>query len=226
MGILNVTPDSFSDGGKYFDVRTAVKHALQMVEDGADIIDVGGQSTRPNYIEVSEEEEIRRAIPVIEILAKKTNIPISIDTYRKSVAKVAFEAGAVMLNDIRGEIVLHFDAPSVVMHFGNDFEEYKKLISKFERDNIIVDCGIGFGKTYEENLQILKNLQKYRDLGRPMLLGTSKKSVIWNTVGNTFSKEGTLATTVLAVMAGVDIVRVHDVAENKAVIDMIDRIRN
>lgn len=249
MGILNITPDSFSDGGKHNRLDEAVEHALRMEEEGADIIDVGGESTRPNYTMISEEEEIERVIPVIEAIRKRSDIPISIDTYKSQVADTACQAGADLINDIWG---LKFDTRMVetavknkvslcLMHNRkaidyNDF--YKDFISDLNTsisialdagiptDKIIIDPGIGFAKTYEMNLYLLGHLERLHELGYPILLGASRKSVIGLTLNVTVDNrlEGTLATTVMAVMKGCQFVRVHDVKENIRAIRMTEAI--
>lgn len=249
MGILNITPDSFSDGGKHNRLDEAVEHALRMEEEGADIIDVGGESTRPNYTMISEEEEIERVIPVIEAIRKRSDIPISIDTYKSQVADTACQAGADLINDIWG---LKFDTRMVetavknkvslcLMHNRkaidyNDF--YKDFISDLNTsisialdagiptDKIIIDPGIGFAKTYEMNLYLLGHLERLHELGYPILLGASRKSVIGLTLNEPVDNrlEGTLATTVMAVMKGCQFVRVHDVKENIRAIRMIEAI--
>ncbi|NLP15827.1 MAG: dihydropteroate synthase [Clostridiales bacterium] len=251
MGILNITPDSFSDGGKHNRLDEAVEHALRMEEEGADIIDVGGESTRPNYTMISEEEEIERVIPVIEAIRKRSDIPISIDTYKSQVADTACQAGADLINDIWG---LKFDTRMVetavknkvslcLMHNRkaidyNDF--YKDFISDLNTsisialdagiptDKIIIDPGIGLGfaKTYEMNLYLLGHLERLHELGYPILLGASRKSVIGLTLNEPVDNrlEGTLATTVMAVMKGCQFVRVHDVKENIRAIRMTEAI--
>lgn len=249
MGILNITPDSFSDGGKHNRLDEAVEHALRMEEEGADIIDVGGESTRPNYTMISEEEEIERVIPVIEAIRKRSDIPISIDTYKSQVAATACQAGADLINDIWG---LKFDTRMVetavknkvslcLMHNRkaidyNDF--YKDFISDLNTsisialdagiptDKIIIDPGIGFAKTYEMNLYLLGHLERLHELGYPILLGASRKSVIGLTLNEPVDNrlEGTLATTVMAVMKGCQFVRVHDVKENIRAIRMTEAI--
>lgn len=240
MGILNVTPDSFSDGGDYVDIYKAVYHTQKMVEDGADIIDVGGESTRPGSDIVSEEEEIKRVVAVIEELSQIIDIPISIDTYKPAVAEAAVLAGASIINDIWGlqkdkemaKIVKKYNVPVIAMH-NHDGHEYKKDIIKeisgffvktlkiaekngIPRDMVILDPGIGFGKTYEHNVEILQRLEELTKLG-PMLLGTSRKSTLGKILDLPPKEriEGTLATTVIGIQKGVDIVRVHDVLENK-----------
>lgn len=249
MGILNITPDSFSDGGDNTDIDRAIIHAEKMIRDGADIIDIGGESTRPGSRLVSEEEELERVIPVIEKLSKKISIPISIDTYKASVAEEALKAGADIINDIWGLqkdkkmafIAKKYNVPVIAMH-NNEGHDYKSDIMKemkgfflktFEiadlygisRDNIILDPGIGFGKTYEHNIEILGRLEELRKEGR-ILLGTSRKSTIGKILDLPPKErtEGTLATTVIGIQKGVDIVRVHDVLENKRAAMVADAI--
>lgn len=249
MGILNITPDSFSDGGDNWDINKAIMHAEKMIRDGADIIDIGGESTRPGSRLVSEEEELERVIPVIEKLSKIIDIPISIDTYKASVAEEALKAGADILNDIWGlqkdkKMVLvakKYNVPVIAMHNheGHNYEsdimkEIKEFFLKtFEiadlhgisRDNIILDPGIGFGKTYEQNIEVLSRLEELRKDGR-ILLGTSRKSTIGKILDLPPKEriEGTLATTVIGIQKGVDIVRVHDVLENKRAAMVADAI--
>lgn len=249
MGILNITPDSFSDGGIHNRIDEAVRHALRMVEEGADIIDVGGESTRPNYTMISEDEEIARVIPVIEAIRKNTDIPISIDTYKSKVADAACAAGANLINDIWGmrydpdmaKVAKKHEASVCLMHnrktvdyidFYKDFtKDLEKCIglaleAGISKDNIIIDPGIGFGKTYEMNLYLLGHLEHLHELGYPILLGSSRKSVIGLTLNEPVENrlEGTLATSVIAVMKGVQFVRVHDVKENIRTIRMTEAI--
>lgn len=250
MGILNVTPDSFSDGGQHQSVSEAVKHAKKMLEEGADIIDIGGESTRPGHTKITDEEEIERVVPVIKEVAKLGAI-ISIDTYKYTVAKAAFEAGAHILNDIWGlqydngemaALVKEYDIPVIAMHNQND-KEYKEDIilsmKKFfkktfdiankygiDKDTIILDPGIGFGKGIDENLEVLSRLQELRSMGR-ILLGCSRKRFI-GTILNDIPPQkraiGTVATTVCGIERGVDIVRVHDIVENKQAAMIADKI--
>ena len=251
MGILNVTPDSFSDGGRYDSVNEALKRARQMVLEGVDIIDIGGESTRPGYEPISDEEEIERIVPVIEAIKKHMDIPISVDTYKSGVAKAAIEAGADMVNDIWGlkhdpkmaELIADTGAACCLMHNRktSDYEDFMKecledlkesvAIAKaagISDDKIILDPGVGFGKTYEQNLQVLKHLDRFKTLDYPILLGTSRKSVIGLTLDLPTEErlEGTLATTVMAAMAGVSFVRVHDVEANSRAIAMTEAILN
>ena len=249
MGILNVTPDSFSDGGSYYDMNAALKHAEKMIEDGADIIDIGGESTRPNYTKISNEEEISRVVPVISELKKHFDVPISIDTYKSEVAREAILAGADLVNDIWGlkydnnmaEVIKHGEVPVCIMH-NREQPNYKNFILDVMKDleqsiqialeadidqgKIIVDPGVGFGKTYEMNLTVIRELEKFHQLDMPILLGTSRKSVIGLTLELPVTErdEGTIATSVMAVMKGCQFVRVHDVKGNKRVIQMTEAI--
>lgn len=247
MGILNVTPDSFSDGGKYYSIDRAVEHAVEMVEQGADIIDVGGESTRPGYEPVEAEEEIRRVVPVIREIRKRLDVVISIDTHKSEVAKAALDAGANMLNDIWGakkdpkmaELARDYDVPIVLMHNRDDMN-YEDLIEDMKKDlqesidiclkagvkkeQIIIDPGIGFAKTYEHNLLVMKHLEKFHALGYPILLGTSRKSLIGKTLNLPVNEriEGTGATVCLGIAKGCHIVRVHDVKEMSRMAKMMD----
>ena len=249
MGILNVTPDSFSDGGTHDDTESALCHAERMIKEGADIIDVGGESTRPGHIQIGDEEEIRRVVPVIERLKKEFDIPVSIDTYKGAVAKAALDSGADLLNDIWGlkydnniaEIAAEYDIPVCLMH-NRDTTEYENFVQDvikdlrqsieiakqagIKEDNLILDPGVGFGKTYEQNLMIMNHLEEIVNLGYPVLLGTSRKSVIGLTLDLPVDEreEGTLATSVLGAMKGCDFVRVQDVEKNVRALKMIDRI--
>lgn len=249
MGILNLTPDSFSDGGKWKGIEAAISHAKEMVQQGADIIDVGGESTKPNHIPVTEEEEISRVIPVIEALSKEIQVPISIDTYKGKVAEQAIIAGATLINDIWGfkkdsyisKVVAKFQVPCCLMHnkentiYNNLIEDILKELNEsveiaikagVKMENIILDPGIGFGKTYDQNLETMQKLQYLKTLGYPILLGTSRKSMIGNTLNLPVEDrvEGTIATTVMGIVKGCDFVRVHDVLENKRACIMTDAI--
>ena len=249
MGILNVTPDSFSDGGKYNGMDQAMEHARQMVRDGADIIDVGGESTRPGHEQISDEEEIARVTPVIEAIKKEFDIPVSIDTYKSRVAEAAIQAGADLVNDIWGflyddkmaEVVKRYQVAACLMHnreqaIYKDFltdmcADLRTCIKKAKAagigdDKIILDPGVGFGKTYEMNLDVMKHLSIFHELGYPLLLGTSRKSMIGNALNLpvTEREEGTLVTTVMAVEQGYGFVRVHDVKKNKRAIQMTEAI--
>lgn len=249
MGILNATPDSFSDGGRYLEPALALERALQMEKEGADIIDLGGVSTRPGYAEVSEEEEIRRILPILQSLVTSLKIPISVDTWRAKVAKVALEAGAHIINDqwaLRGdgqlaEVAATHQAPVILMHNGTSTQYgdmMTEMITFFRgsmqiamdagipRDNLILDPGIGFAKTYEQNLEALQRLKELKILGCPVLLATSRKSVIAKTLNLPGDQriEGTGATVALGIASGADIVRVHDVKEMARVAQMSDAI--
>jgi len=247
MGILNVTPDSFSDGGKYNNVESAVKRAKEMVEHGADIIDVGGESTRPGHQPVDAIEEINRVVPVIEVLAKELNVPISVDTSKAVVAEKALKAGAHIVNDVWGlqkdealaEVVARYGAGVVMMHNSNNCE-YRDLmgdIIKFlrksieiaektgiRRENMVVDPGIGFGKNLNHNLEVMRRLKELSTLNLPVLLGTSRKSMIGNILDLPVGErlEGTAATVTLGIANGADFVRVHDVKEMVRVARMTD----
>jgi dihydropteroate synthase len=257
MGILNVTPDSFSDGGLFFNRGKAVDHGKKMVEEGADIIDIGGESTRPGSKPLELEEELRRVVPVIESLAKKIDVPISIDTYKSAVARRAIEAGAEIINDISGlrfdpilaQVAAKEDVPIILMHirgtpetmqknvhyeslFSEIIQYLKESIQKAESagvdpNHIIIDPGIGFGKTIEDNLLIIKNLYEFRVLGKPILLGTSRKSFIGKILNAEPEDrlEGTLSSIAIGVLNGAHIVRSHDVLQTKKAIAMADAIR-
>ena len=259
MGILNVTPDSFSDGSLYFDKSAAIKRALQMVEDGADIIDIGGESTRPGSEPVTIEEELRRTIPVIEVLAKEIKIPISIDTYKSEVAKRALDAGSSMVNDISGlrfdpempGVISKYKVPVVIMHIKGTPKAmqqnpvYEALIpeiidylregirtaleSGIPEDKIIIDPGIGFGKTFNHNLEIINNLREFTLLEKPILIGPSRKAFIGKILGDvpvTDRLEGTAAAVAISIMNGANIIRVHDVKEMVRVAKVTDAIKN
>lgn len=249
MGILNVTPDSFSDGGQHNGLRKAMEHAHRLVEEGADIIDVGGESTRPNYEMISDEEEIQRVMPVIEAIRKNWDIPISIDTYKSEVAKAACLAGADLINDIWGlkydpamaGVVKQVNAAVCIMHnrktpdyqnfmedFMSDMKESIEIALKagILKDKIIIDPGIGFAKTFEMNLSLIKHLEQLYQLDYPVLLGASRKSVIGLALKEPVTNrlEGTIATSVMAVMKGCHFIRVHDVKENLRAIRMTEAI--
>jgi dihydropteroate synthase len=258
MGILNVTPDSFSNGGLYFDKKKAVEHALQMEDEGADIIDIGGESTRPGSEPVPVEEEIRRVVPVIKELSKKIKIPISIDTYKSEVARAALLAGASMVNDISGlrfdpkmpSIVAHYKVPVVIMHIKGtpkNMQEnptYTALIPEImdylreginiarnagiSGDKIIIDPGIGFGKTVEHNLEIINRLNEFTGFEKPILLGPSRKSFIGRMLGDLpvmERLEGTAAAVAIGIIKGANIVRVHDVKAMVRVARIADAIK-
>ena len=242
MGILNVTPDSFSDGGRYNNLDSAMKQAERLISEGADIIDVGGESTRPGHIQITSEEEISRVVPIIEKISKNLDTIISIDTYKYDVAEAAIKAGANIINDIWGlqydkgemaELIKKSNLPLIAMHNQNDeiydkdimlalrefFEKTFKIADKYgiDRDKIILDPGLGFGKNVEQNIEVLSRLNELKDMGS-ILLGASKKRFIGKLLNDLpFDErvEGTVATTVIGIEKGVDIVRVHNVLENK-----------
>ena len=222
MGILNVTPDSFSDGGRYNGLDAALARAEQMVREGADILDVGGESTRPGHTRISDEEEISRVAPVIEALKARFDAPVSVDTYKSAVARAALDAGADLINDIWG---LKSDPRMGKL---SDMRECVRLACEagIPRDRIILDPGVGFGKTYEMNLEIIDRVDILHELGFPVLLGTSRKSVIGLTLDlpPREREEGTLVTTVWAVQKGCAFVRVHDVEKNKRAIRMAEAL--
>jgi dihydropteroate synthase len=259
MGILNVTPDSFSDGGKYLNLNSAVARAKELIEEGADIIDVGGESTRPFSEPVSEEEELKRVIPVIKAIKEEfPSVVISVDTYKSRVAEEALKAGAEIVNDISAlrfdsrmiDIVKDFDCPVVIMHmqgtpktmqinpvYNNVVEEVKSFLKEridflvdkgINFEKIIVDPGIGFGKTFEHNIELLKNLDSFHELNRPILLGHSRKTFI----GKIINKEpemrdgGTVGVSIFAYFKKVHILRVHKVDLNKDAIKTFQVLMN
>ncbi len=257
MGIVNVTPDSFSDGERYFDAARAVAHGERMAHEGADLIDVGGESTRPGALPVSAEEEIARVIPVIRGLRRKISLPISIDTMKSQVARAALDEGADLINDISA---LGFDAamaslaaaekvPVVLMHmqgmprtmqqspsYGDVVEEVRTYLhsrmqfaveSGVETERIVIDPGIGFGKNLEHNLALLRGLSALAALGRPVLVGTSRKTFLGKLLDAAPEErlEGSLAAAVAAVLAGANIVRVHDVKEAVRAVRIADALR-
>lgn len=252
MGILNVTPDSFSDGGKWDNIDAALKHTEDMIRDGAKIIDVGGESTRPGYTLISDEEEISRVVPVIEKIKENFDVPISLDTYKTNVARAGVEAGADMINDVWGlkwkdrdmaDLVAKSKAAVCIMHnkdnisYSNYVEdvlaELKESIDIAHKagvndSQIVVDPGVGFGKDYEQNLLIIKYLDRLKELSYPVLLGTSRKSVIGLTldVDKDNRMAGTVATTVMGYERGCSIFRVHDVKENYEALMMAKAILN
>lgn len=249
MGILNVTPDSFSDGGRFNNMDAAKRHTEEMIAEGADIIDIGGESTRPGYTILPDEEEIARVVPYIEMVKKNFDVPVSIDTYKGGVARAAIQAGADLINDIWGlkwddklaGVIAESGLPCCLMHnrkaadykdfmpdMLEDLRETLRIAERagIEKKQIILDPGVGFGKTYENNLEAINRLEEMHALGCPILLGTSRKSVIGLTLDLPASEwvEGTLATTVFGVMKGAAFVRVHDVKENYRTIKMTERI--
>ena len=264
MGILNVTPDSFSDGGRFDKMDAALYHVEEMVQQGADIIDIGGESTRPGYTKITIEEEIARVTSVLEAVKKRFDIPVSVDTYKAPVMDAALSAGADLANDIWGlrydslfakegkksvwdcgtmaEIVAKYQVPVCVMHNRKNAEydnliedmlsDFRECISIGEkagikREQMILDPGVGFGKTYEHNLMVLANLKRFSESGLPLLLAASRKSVIGLALDLpvTEREEGTLVTTVLAVEHAWNMVRVHDVEKNVRAIRMAEKIR-
>lgn len=249
MGILNVTPDSFSDGGKFNNIEKAMGHAKEMIEAGADIIDVGGESTRPGYTLISDEEEIARVVPVIKELKDRFDVPVSIDTYKSKVARAAIEAGADLINDIWGlkydedmaKVIAENNVTCCLMHNRKEavYDDYmedviadlKETIEIAKKagipdENIILDPGVGFAKSYEQNLMIIDKVDRLKELGYPVLLGTSRKSVIGLTLNVCASDRtvGTVATTVIGAMKGCSFFRVHDIVENKQAIMMTKAI--
>lgn len=248
MGILNTTPDSFSDGGRYNSVDRAVEQAVKMEAEGADIIDIGGESTRPGHTPLSAAEELERILPVIEAVEKNVSIPISVDTYKAETAKQVLENGADIINDIWGakfdpkmaEVVAQYDAPIVLMH-NRDNMNYTNLIADMTRDlqesiniarangikdeHIILDPGIGFAKTMQDNLFAMRHLDAFKALGYPILLGTSRKRFIGTILNEPVADNrdiGTGATTCLGISKGCQIVRVHNVKANVALRKMMD----
>jgi dihydropteroate synthase len=267
MGILNVTPDSFSDGGNFKEKEQALRHAEEMVKAGADILDIGGESTHPGYEMISAQEEIDRLLPVLSAVKERFDIPVSVDTYKAEVALEAAKGGADLLNDIWGfrfethgvangaykklpltdgispmalaaaktglpVCLMHNKAEAVYGNFAEDImEELKESLSMAEKagvrkENIILDPGVGFGKSYENNLWCIKHLEEFRRFGLPVLLGTSRKSVIGLTLKLPVDQreEGTMATSVMAVMKGCAFLRVHDVEANKRAVEMTEAV--
>lgn len=235
MGIVNVTPDSFSDGGNYCDSDVAVAHALELAEQGADILDLGAQSTRPGYVEISPEEEWARLEPVLTELRARTNCPISVDTYFPFVAQKAVNAGADIINDVSGvfneemaNIVKNTGAGWVIMHNGDGgVDEICRFFASIadkcrdygiSSDRICFDMGIGFGKTYEQNLELIANVDKYKMADYPILLGTSRKRVIGASSEQPVASErvyGNISADTVAILGGVDIIRLHDVKNER-----------
>lgn len=249
MGILNVTPDSFSDGGKYDHLDAALYHAEEMIREGADIVDIGGESTRPGHTVITDQEEIQRVVPVIEAVKSRFDVPVSIDTYKGTVAEAALKAGADLVNDIWGfkhdkrvaELTAQYHAACCLMHNRHEavYENFlEDMLADLREcvdiarsagvadDRIILDPGVGFGKTYEMNLEAIHHVDCLHTLGFPVLLGTSRKSVIGLALELPSDQrvEGTLATTVMGVMKGCAFVRVHDIRENKRAIQMTEAI--
>lgn len=256
MGVVNVTPDSFSDGGDFLDSGRAVNHALKLVEEGADILDIGGESTRPKAAPVSEADELRRVIPVIEALASQVKVPISIDTVKPAVAKAAIAAGASIVNDIAanredsamwetvaetgaGYIAMHMQGTPQTMQIDPHYDDVVRVVAEFFRDRlaqltqagvaaeqVALDVGIGFGKTVAHNLQLLGSLNHFTTLQRPLLLGVSRKSFIGTVTGAAVDDRlpGSLACASWAVLAGAQLLRVHDVAATRQNIRMMEAI--
>ncbi|MEH7418125.1 dihydropteroate synthase [Neobacillus drentensis] len=247
MGILNVTPDSFSDGGNFNQIERAVEHAKEMAANGADIIDIGGESTRPGYTVISDEEEIERIVPVIKAISEQVSIPISVDTYKSEVARQAIEAGANIINDIWGakadsrmaRVAADYNVPIILMHNRHD-RNYNSFMRDVLNDlyesitiarnagvrdeNIILDPGIGFVRDFQENILTMQNLEKFVMLGYPVLLGTSRKSMIGQALDLPVSErmEGTGATVCYGIQKGCQMIRVHDVKEMSRMAKMMD----
>ena len=256
QGILNITPDSFSDGGRFLEPEKAFLRAIKMIEEGADIIDVGGESTRPGSNSISSDEELNRIIPIIERIKKESDCLISVDTYKSSVATEAINSGASIVNDISGltydkkmaPLIIEKNIPLILMHMKGKPKTmqqepyYKDVISEicnffkvqinklrklnFSFDKIILDPGIGFGKTLEHNLLILKNLNIIRKLGHPVAIGTSRKSFIGEILDLPIEDriEGSISSNIVAIINGANIIRVHDIAEMKKAVFVLDRI--
>ena len=249
MGILNVTPDSFSDGGKWNTIDRALKRVEEMLSEGMDILDIGGESTRPGYTQLGNKEEIERVVPVIEAVKKHFDVPVSLDTYKSDVAREGIRAGADLINDfwglkndpVMGRVIAESGLPCCLMHNRKEavYQDFMQDVAADLADTIylakkagilenkiILDPGIGFGKTYEQNLEMINGLESLQVFGLPLLLGTSRKSVIGLTLDLPVEErlEGTLATTVIGVMKGCAFVRVHDIKENVRAIRMTEAI--
>ncbi len=249
MGILNVTPDSFSDGGKWNSRDKALKHVEDMINEGMDILDIGGESTRPGYTLLSDEEEMERVVPVIEAVKANFDIPVSLDTYKSKVALAGIQAGVDLINDIWGlkyepdmaGVIGESGLPCCLMHNRKtaEYQDFMQDVAAdladsinlakragIQEDKIILDPGVGFAKSYEQNLEIIRGLESLKVFGMPILLGTSRKSVIGLTLDLPVQErlEGTLATTVVGVMKGCAFVRVHDIKENVRAIRMTEAI--
>lgn len=247
MGILNVTPDSFSDGGRFNDLDKALFHAEEMIQDGADLLDIGGESTRPGYTIISDEEEISRVCPVIEAVKKRFDIPVTLDTYKGKVAEAGILSGADMINDIWGfrwedaglvaRVAAKYQVGAILMHNRkqtdysnfiqdvlNDMKESLRIAEEAGVDTgkLILDPGIGFAKDLNQNLSMMNHLEELVGLGYPVLLGTSRKSMIGLTLElpKEEREEGTIATSVMGLMKGCSFFRVHDVKKNKRALDM------
>ncbi|PWE86910.1 dihydropteroate synthase [Eubacterium ramulus] len=251
MGILNVTPDSFSDGGNFNCMDAALRHTEEMLAEGADIIDIGGESTRPGHVQITDQEEIDRVAPIIEAVKARFDVPVSLDTYKSAVAEAGIAVGADLINDIWGlkydpkmaDVIAKADAACCLMH-NRDNSDYGDFLSEWYQetaecvelakkagiadDRIILDPGVGFGKTYEQNLTTIKYMDDLKKLGYPLLLGTSRKSVIGLTLDTPVTDRavGTAVTTVFAVQQGYAFVRVHDIKANKQAIQMTKAILN
>lgn len=249
MGILNVTPDSFSDGGQWNNLDAALRHTGDMIQQGAGIVDVGGESTRPGHVQISVQEEIDRVVPVIEAIKKNFDIPVSIDSYKSPVVEAALKAGADLVNDVWGlkydrkvaDLIAQYKVPCCLMH-NREQANYTNFLDEFCQDmqasldiakaagiadeQIILDPGVGFGKNYEHNLTIIHHLERLCDMGYPVLLATSRKSCIGQALDLPTDQrvEGTLVTTVMGVLKGAAFVRVHDVKENLRAIRMTQAI--
>lgn len=256
MGIINVTPDSFSDGGQFLDTEKAVAHGLKLVKDGAEILDIGGESTRPGAEQVDEAEELKRVLPVIEQLAARVSVPISIDTIKPAVARAALAAGASIVNDVSanrkddemwkivsdagaGYICMHMQGTPQTMQINPEYKDIIKEVYSFFRerlerlnacgvtdDHVVFDPGIGFGKTLEHNLRLIANLEKFAEIGRPLLIGVSRKSFIGKLLGTDITERlpASIASTCKAVEEGVNIIRTHDVARTVQAVRMTEAL--
>ena len=249
MGILNVTPDSFSDGGRWKDIDKVLMHVSKMINEGMDILDIGGESTRPGYTLLSDQEEIERVIPIIDVIKRNCDIPVSLDTYKSKVAIEGIRAGVDLINDIWGlkynsgmaKVIAESGLPCCLMHNRKtaDYNDFRQDMltdladtislardAGISGEKIILDPGVGFGKTYEQNLESIRSLESLHVFGMPLLLGTSRKSVIGLTLDTPVEErlEGTLATTAVGVVKGCSFVRVHDIKENVRVIRMMEAI--
>jgi dihydropteroate synthase len=255
VGVLNVTPDSFSDGGRFFSESAAIEHATRLADEGADIIDIGGESTRPGSDPISVDEELRRVIPVIEALIDRTKIPISVDTYKSAVAMSALEAGATIVNDISGltfdpemvNVVASHGASVIIMHmkgmpktmqvdpeYDDVVDEVKTFLQRQARvaadrgiSQIIIDPGIGFGKKLEHNLELFSRLEELTELGYPLMVGPSRKSFIGTILNLPVDSrlEGTAAAVAASILKGANLIRVHDVVAMKRVAQVVDAIK-
>jgi dihydropteroate synthase len=257
MGVLNVTPDSFSDGGRYVNLDAAVAHALSMVEQGADVLDIGAESTKPGAVPIDEEEERRRLIPIVRAICRQTTVPVSVDTTKASIARQALDVGATLINDISalrfdarmGDVVAKSGAGVILMHMqGNpqtmqDAAQYTNVVEEVRQflktrleaaeeagihpNRILLDPGIGFGKNCQHNLVLLERLDAFHTLGRPLVVGVSRKAFIGKILGRPIEERlmGTAGAVAVAVMNGARMVRVHDVAPIRDVVKMIEAIR-